>query len=51
MYDSKYDSRMHDITIPLMGFNGFHHASNYESKDDFEDFIGRESILDKLYSW
>ncbi len=51
MYDSKYDSKMHDITIPLMGFNGFHHASNNESKDDFEDFIGRESILDKLNSW
>ncbi len=51
MYDSKYDSKMHDIAIPLMGFNGFHHASNNESKDDFEDFIGRESILDKLKSW
>ncbi len=42
---------MHDIIIPLMGFNGFHHASNNESKDDFDDFIGRESILDKLNSW
>ena len=42
---------MRDIIIPLMGFNGFHHASNNESKDDFEDFIGRESILDKLKSW
>lgn len=51
MYDSKYDSKMHDITIPLMGFNGFHHASNHESKEDFEDFIGRESIMDKLRSW
>ena len=51
MYDSRYDSKMHDIIIPLMGFNSFHHASNNESKDDFEDFIGRESILDKLNSW
>lgn len=48
MYDSKYDSKMHDITIPLMGFNGFHHAGN---KDDFDNFIGRESILDKLKMW
>lgn len=39
---------MHDITIPLMGFNGFHHAGN---KDSFENFIGRESILDKLKMW
>ena len=51
MYDSRYDSKMHNIIIPLMGFKGFHHASNHESKDDFEDFIGRESILDKLNSW
>lgn len=51
MYDSRYDSKMHNIIIPLMGFKGFHHASNHESKDDFEDFIGRESILDKLYAW
>lgn len=51
MYDSKYDSKMHDIVIPLMGFNGFHHASNNESKEDFQDFIGRESIMDKLRSW
>lgn len=48
MYDSKYDSKMHDITIPLMGFNGFHHAGN---KDNFDNFIGRESILDKLKAW
>ena len=48
MYDSKYDSKMHDIVIPLMGFNGFHHAGN---KDSFENFIGRESILDKLKAW
>lgn len=39
---------MHDITIPLMGFNGFHHAGN---KDSFDNFIGRESILDKLKLW
>ena len=51
MYDSKYDSKMHDITIPLMGFNGFHHAGNSEFKEDFENFIGREGILDKLKSW
>ena len=51
MYDNKYDSKMHDITIPLMGFNGFHHAGNSEFKEDFEDFIGRESILDKLKGW
>ena len=36
MYDSKYDSKMHDIVIPLMGFNGFHHAGN---KDSFENFM------------
>lgn len=42
---------MHDITIPLMGFNGFHHVSDYESKDDFEDFIGREGVLDKFKAW
>lgn len=51
MYDSKYDSKMHDITIPLMGFNGFHHAGNSEFRKDFEGFIGRESIVDKLRSW
>lgn len=51
MYDSKYDSKMHDITIPLMGFKNFHHAGNSEFKEDFEDFIGRESILDKLKAW
>jgi len=51
MYDSKYDSKMHDITIPLMGFNGFHHSGNSEFRKDFEGFIGRESIIDKLRSW
>lgn len=51
MYDSKYDSKMHDIIIPLMGFNGFHHASSTDSKEEFEDFIGRESIIDKLKGW
>lgn len=42
---------MHDITIPLMGFNGFHHVSSTDSKEEFEDFIGRESIIDKLKGW
>ena len=51
MYDSRYDSKMHDITIPLMGFNGFHHASSTDSKEEFEDFIGRDSIIDKLKGW
>lgn len=34
-----------------MGFNGFHHAGNSEFRKDFEGFIGRESIIDKLRSW
>ena len=42
---------MHDITIPLMGFNGFHHSGNSELRKDFEGFIGRKSIIDKLRSW
>lgn len=51
MYDSSYDSKMHEVIIPLMGFNGFHHASSTDSKEEFEDFIGRESIIDKLKGW
>ena len=54
MYNKCYDSKMREIIIPLRGFQGFHHTNNNESenKQEYqEDFIGRESILDKLQAW
>ena len=54
MYNKCYDSKMREIIIPFRGFQGFHHTNNNESenKQEYqEDFIGRESILDKLQAW
>ena len=51
-YNSNYDSQMHEIIIPLLGFNKFHHTNNNnDENDDLNDFIGRKSILNKLRSW
>ena len=51
-YNSNYDSEMRKIIIPLLGFRAFHHTNNNNDKQhDLNDFIGRESILDKLQSW
>ena len=51
-YNSNYDSEMREIIIPLLGFRAFHHTNNNNDKQhDLNDFIGRESILDKLQSW
>lgn len=51
-YNSNYDSEMREIIIPLLGFRAFHHTNNNNDKQhDLNDFIGRESIFDKLQSW
>ena len=58
-YDCRYDSKMHEIVIPLLGFKEFHHTNNdsieydssYKEYDGLDEFIGRKSILDKLQSW
>ena len=51
-YNSDYDSQMHEMIIPLLGFNKFHHTNNNNDEhDDLNDFIGRKSILNKLQAW
>lgn len=49
MFNERYFSNLHNMIIPLYGFNHYHHANNCE--EDIEDFIGRDSIIDKLSAW
>lgn len=49
MFNERYFSNLHNMIIPLYGFNHYHHANNCE--EDIEGFIGRDSIIDKLSAW
>lgn len=49
MFNERYFSNLHNMIIPLYGFNHYHSASNCE--EDTEGFIGRDSIIDKLSAW
>lgn len=49
MFDERYFSNLHNMIIPLYGFNHYHSASNCE--ENTEGFIGRDSIIDKLSAW
>lgn len=49
MFNERYFSNLHNMIIPLYGFNHYHHANNCE--EDIEEFIGRDSIIDKLSAW
>lgn len=49
MFNERYFSNLHNMIIPLYGFNHYHSASNCE--EDTEEFIGRDSIIDKLSAW
>lgn len=49
MFNERYFSNLHNMIIPLYGFNHYHSASNCE--EDTERFIGRDSIIDKLSAW
>ena len=49
MFNERYFSNLHNMIIPLYGFNHYHSASNCE--EDTEGFIGRDSIVDKLSAW
>lgn len=49
MFNERYFSNLHNMIIPLYGFNHYHSASNCE--ENTEGFIGRDSIIDKLSAW
>lgn len=49
MFNERNFSNLHNMIIPLYGFNHYHSASNCE--EDTEGFIGRDSIIDKLSAW
>lgn len=49
MFNERFFSNLHNMIIPLYGFNHYHHANNCE--EDIEGFIGRDSIIDKLSAW
>lgn len=49
MFNERYFSNLHNMIIPMYGFNHYHHANNCE--EDIEGFIGRDSIIDKLSAW
>lgn len=49
MFNERYFSNLHNMIIPLYGFNHYHSASNCE--ENAEGFIGRDSIIDKLSAW
>lgn len=48
MIKERFYANLHSMIIPLYGFKSFHHTNN-ESEE--EDFIGRQSIIDKLSAW
>lgn len=41
-------ANLHSMIIPLYGFKSFHHVNRENTE---EEFIGRQSIIDKLSSW
>lgn len=49
MFNERFFSNLHNVIIPLYGFNHYHHANNCE--ENIEGFIGRDSIIDKLSAW
>lgn len=49
MFNERYFSNLHNMIIPLYGFNHYHSVSNCE--ENTEGFIGRDSIIDKLSAW
>lgn len=48
MLKEKFYSNLHSMIIPLYGFTSYHYANN---EDNGQEFIGRNSIIDKLSSW
>lgn len=48
MLKEKFYSNLHSMIIPLYGFKSYHYANN---EDNGQEFIGRNSIIDKLSSW
>lgn len=49
MTNERFFSNLNHVIIPLYGFEHFHQANTGDEKSD--EFIGRDSIIDKLSSW